>query len=79
MGVFFLKYLKPTESVLRKQILDVPFPAKGKQRSQVLTGCCPNHFSLALKRFLFINLSKVKGKQFQLVEPKGRVLYLRSI
>jgi hypothetical protein len=25
---FFLKYLKRTESVLRKQILDVPFPAE---------------------------------------------------
>jgi hypothetical protein len=27
-GHFFLKYLKRTESVLRKQILDVPFPAE---------------------------------------------------
>jgi hypothetical protein len=38
-----------------------------------LTGCCPkeNLFERSLKRFLFINLSEVKEKGFQLFEPKG--------
>jgi len=40
-----------------------------------MTGCCSNENLLerSLKRFLFINLGKVKEKQFQLFEPEGRV------